>query len=88
MKWKRWAPRAAWGAYGLLLLVATARAWLKFDGEMAGKVLGFGLVLGVVLWRAWRYGKAILSGGRSQFSSINLERPSAASRKNGARRDA
>jgi hypothetical protein len=65
---KKWAPVAALGFYGLLLLAVTLRAWLKFDGETAGKVLGVGLVFGVVLWRAWRYILTILFGGRSRFS--------------------
>ena len=61
---KRWAPLVAWGVYGLLLMAETLRTWLKFDGETAGKVFGLGLVLGVVLWRAWRYTRAILFGYR------------------------
>jgi hypothetical protein len=65
---KRWAPRAAWGLYVLLLLAATARAWWKFDVEAAAEVFGLGLVFGIVIWRAWSYLLAIIFGSRSQFS--------------------
>jgi hypothetical protein len=61
---KRWVPRAALAVYLVLLLAATVRAWLKFDVETAGKVLAFGLVFGIVLWRAWRYIIVVAFGGR------------------------
>ncbi len=61
---KRWVPRAALAVYFVLLLSVTVRAWLKFDVETAGKVLGFGVVFGVVLWRAWRYIVVVAFGGR------------------------
>jgi hypothetical protein len=66
MTLKRWAPRAVLGFYGLVLLGLTLRAWLKFDGATAGSFFGYGLVLGFVLWRAWRYLGVILTRGRSK----------------------
>jgi hypothetical protein len=65
---KRWVPRAAVGVYAMFLLAATVRAWLKIDVDAAGKVLGLGLVFGIVIWRAWSYILAIVFGRRSQFS--------------------
>jgi hypothetical protein len=83
---KRWAPWAALGIYGLLLLAVTVRAWLKFDGETAAKLFGVGLVLLVVLWRAWPYALAVLFGGQSQFSSIRVAGSSSAPDTAGTRR--
>jgi hypothetical protein len=65
---KRWASRAVFGLYVLLLLAATVRAGWKFGGEAAGETLGLGLVFGIVIWRAWRYILVIVFGGGSQFS--------------------
>jgi hypothetical protein len=72
MTLRRWAPRAAFGIYGLLLLAATVRAWLKFDVETAGKLFGLGLVFGVVLWRSWRYVVAALFGSRPKSRGARL----------------
>lgn len=63
----KWTPWALWGLYGVVLLAPTVRAWMKFDVHGAAKVLGLGLALGLVLWRAGRYARGILKGGRSQF---------------------